>query len=356
MSPYLVVLAGGSGTRFWPRSRALRPKQLLNIVGEESLLVNTLRRFQGWIPADRTLIVTTEQLAGPIREAVGAFPGVELLCEPQARNTAPCIAMAMEAIRARDLNATAVIVPADHWIPDTTEYRRCMQLAVEAAQAKKALVTIGIPPTRPETGYGYIRSGGENGKGVYSVERFVEKPSKEVAETMVQHPEYLWNAGMFVWTANVFFQELKNSSPDLISQLKPYRDALERGEAGRAELRACYGGTQAISIDYALLEKSKNVLVVPGANFGWNDLGSFVSLDEIYDKAEGGVARAEKVLAVDSMANIVDCPGKTVALLGVTDMILVDVGDVLLLASRDRAQDVKKFVDRLKQEGRTDLI
>jgi mannose-1-phosphate guanylyltransferase/mannose-6-phosphate isomerase len=356
VTPWLIVLAGGSGTRFWPRSRSQLPKQLLSIVGDESLLVTTLRRFSDWIPANQMLVVTTADLKHPVELALKNLPCVHILVEPSARNTAPAITMSMEWIYARDPEASCIVVPADHWIPDTKEYIATMKQAHLVALEQGLLVTIGIPPTRPETGFGYIRSGDSIGSNCLSVDRFVEKPSKEVAETMVQQPEYLWNAGMFVWTLTSFFKQMSLCSPDMLSVLAPYRAALKNGQDGTQQLDSSYPSATATSIDYALMEKSKAVAVVPGANFTWNDLGSFVALEEVFARTEGGVARADRVLAIDSLANIIDCPNKTVALLGVTDMILVDTGDVILLATKERAQEVKRFVERLKQEGRKDLV
>jgi mannose-1-phosphate guanylyltransferase len=215
---------------------------------------------------------------------------------------------------------------------------------------------VGIQPTRPETGYGYIRSGEVIGTQLFHVERFVEKPSREVAETMVQSPEYLWNAGMFVWTVAAFFRELEEHGQDYLAAFAEYRNERKNGEPSRATAEQAFAKAPAISIDYALLEKSRKVAVVPGSSFGWNDLGSFVSLEEVYPKMEGGVGRAVRMIAVDSLANIVDAPGKTVALLGVHDMVLVDTGDVILLAAKERAQDVKKFVERLKAEDQKNLV
>ena len=354
--PWLLILAGGSGTRFWPRSRAARPKQFLPIAGDEPLLITTIRRFSDWIPNERVLILTTGQLEEGTKEILKQFPGVRVLAEPQARNTAPTIVMAMEWLRAEDPNATAIIVPADHWITDVNEYIGVMKGAVKAAEETKQLCTIGIQPTRPDTGFGYIRSGKALKAELFQVDRFVEKPSREVAETMVQSPEYFWNAGMFVWTNEAFFRELDLHGKPYVEAFAPYRRERSAGEASTATVASSFAAAPAISIDYALLEKSKNVVVVPGSSFGWNDLGSFVSLEEVYPKLEGGVARAQRVLAVDSLANIVDAPGKTVALLGVTDMILVDTGDVILLAAKERAQDVKKFVERLKSENQKQLL
>lgn len=353
---WLMVLAGGAGTRFWPRSRAHLPKQLLPIAGNEPLLNTTIARFSDFIPNDRVLILATKSLEKSVKETVAKFPGVQILAEPEARNTAPCLVMAMEWLRAKDPNATAVIVPADHWITDNPEYISVMKKAVDAAQKKKSLCTVGIQPTRPETGYGYIRSGESAGDAAYHVDRFVEKPSREVAETMVQSPEYLWNAGMFVWTVPAFFNELAVHGKEFDIAFSQYREALKNHKDIDAALSQSYKKAPSISIDYALLEKSKNVMVVPGSSFGWNDLGSFISLQDVYPKTEGGVARANKVVAIDSLANIVDAPNKTVALLGVADMVIVDTGDVLLVATKERAQEVKKLVERLKAEGRTDLI
>jgi mannose-1-phosphate guanylyltransferase len=358
-APWLMVLAGGSGTRFWPRSRAAQPKQFLPIAGDEPLLVTTIRRFLGWVPENQILVLTTAFLAEETKRLLSAFPAIQVLAEPEARNTAPSLVMGMEWLRAKDKDATAVIVPADHWITEIPEYVDVMKHAVASSARTNSLATVGIQPTRPETGYGYIRTGEPLGTNLFRVERFVEKPKREVAETMVQSSEYLWNAGMFVWSAEVFFREMEKASPELSAAFGEYRAALggpaSEKEVGEA-LKISYGKAPSISIDYALLEKSKQVVVIPGASFGWNDLGSFLSLEEVYPQTEGGVARAERVMALDSLANIVDAPGKTVALLGVTDMIVVDTGDMILVAAKERAQDVKRFVERLKGEGRKDLL
>lgn len=357
--PWLFILAGGSGTRFWPRSRARMPKQFLPMAGNEPLLITTARRFSGWIPSDHVVVLTTKLLENDARAMMHVdFPGCTVLAEPESRNTAPSLVMAMEWLRARDPKATAIVVPADHWISDVPEYIQVMKQAVDAAEAGSALCTIGVQPTRAETGYGYIRTGDAVVPQVYRVDRFVEKPSREVAETMVQSPEYLWNAGMFVWTMDTFFRELLLTNPEFVAAFEPYRQAeKKKAGGGGADLEKSFMAAPSTSIDYALLEKSKSVIVVPGSSFGWNDLGSFVSLEEVYPKSEGGVARAGgRVMALDSLANIVDAPGKTVALIGVTDMIVVDTGDVILVASKDRAQEVKKIVERLRAEGRKELL
>ncbi len=354
--PWLFVLAGGSGTRFWPRSRASLPKQFLPLAGDEPLLVTTLKRFAPWIPVEKMVVVTTKSLETQTINMVKSLGAVKVLAEPEAKNTAPALVMAMEWLRAQDAKATAGVVPADHWISDIPEYLTAMKRAVDAAEKKQRLCTVGIQPYRPETGYGYIRTGEQLADGVFQVDRFVEKPSREVAETMVQSSEYLWNAGMFVWTLPTFFGEFEKHGPEYIKSFANYRAALAQKSDLTAAALESYKSAPSLSIDYALLEKSKNVAVIPGSTFGWNDLGSFISLEEVFPKSEGGVGKAAKVVAIDSLANIIDAPGKTVALLGVTDMILVDTGDVILLAAKDKAQEVKKIVERLKAEGRKDLI
>jgi mannose-1-phosphate guanylyltransferase len=354
-SEWLFVLAGGSGTRFWPRSRASLPKQFLPLGGDEPLLATTVRRFLPWIAESRIVILTTKVLEAESKKILAEFPEVQILAEPESRNTAPALVMAMEWLRAINPEATAVIVPADHWISDIPEYLAIMKKAAEAARTEQSLCTVGIQPYRPETGYGYIRGGEVVKDGIMKVDRFVEKPSREVAETMVQSSEYFWNAGMFIWTVPVFFRELGLHAKELVQAFEPYRKSLQAKRDESAGALRAYANSPAISIDYALLEKSRTVLVLPGASFGWNDLGSFISLEEVFPKTEGGVAKAAKVIALDSLANIIDAPGKTVALLGVTDMILVDAGDVILLAAKERAQDVKRLVERLKAEGRKDL-
>jgi mannose-1-phosphate guanylyltransferase/mannose-6-phosphate isomerase len=254
----------------------------------------------------------------------------------------------------RQPETLVLLAPSDHAIGDNASFAESVSLGTEAARGG-SLVTFGVEPDCPHTGYGYIETDGRSGNSANSVRRFVEKPSREVAETMVQSSEYLWNAGMFVWTVPAFFSELEKNAPEFAKAFVAYREALAGGKDASAALGQSYAQAPSTSIDYALLEKSKNVMVLPGSTFGWNDLGSFISLEEVYPKSEGGVAKAGKVIALDSLANIIDAPGKTVALLGVTDMILVDAGDVILLATKERAQDVKRIVERLKADGRKDL-
>ncbi len=348
---WLVIMAGGSGTRFWPRSRALKPKQTLNIIEDKSLLQATVERFETSLKTENIIIITTKKLLSITKESLPEFKG-EILCEPEGKNTAPCITMAMEWLRAKDPEAVAMVVPADHWISEVDAYLSVMRMASEVAATQNKLITVGITPSRAETGYGYIRCAeplAEDDR-VNAVDRFVEKPKREVAETMIQDPQYFWNAGMFIWSVGTFFTEMQKTNSALLDAFIDFRNGLVSGEADDgSSLRKSYEKAETISIDYALMEKSESVVVIP-ASFDWNDLGSFQSLYELYPDTEGGVGKAKQIMAIDSTNNLVDAPMKTVALLGVTNMMVIDTVDVILVAAKERSQDVKKFVARLKEE------
>ncbi len=346
--PWLFIMAGGSGTRFWPRSRKKLPKQLLK-VGGKTLLSSTIERLSSLVPQERVIIICTEELEDPTRKEIGSFQGT-ILCEPQKKNTAPCLMMAMEWLRCKDPNATAIIVPTDHWITDIPTYLKTLTFGVDFVKKNNQLLTIGIAPTRAETGYGYIRCGKTvDGGPVCFVDRFLEKPSMEVAETIIQDTSYFWNAGIFIWSVSTFFQEIEKVALDLQEVFRDYKPG-ENTNEDKKILEDIYQKTPNISIDFALMEKSKNVAVLP-ANFDWNDLGSFQSLYELYPETEGGVGYAKRIMAIDSTSNLIDCPGKTVALLGATNMMIVDTGDVLLVAAKEQSQLVQKFVARIQEEG-----
>jgi mannose-1-phosphate guanylyltransferase len=339
-SVYLVVMAGGSGTRFWPRSTSRRPKQLLAFGKEQqTLLARTLARYDGLVPEDRRIVVTTEALSEAIaREA----PTVTVLAEPQGRNTAPCMYWAARTVAARDPDAVMVAVSADHFIPDVEAFRRTVGQAIDRARGFDELVTLGIKPTRPETGYGYLRLGERLAPDCYQVAEFVEKPSREKAEAYVSAGTYLWNSGMFVWRAGIVLAAFDRCMPEMRMH---WDDA-------RGDVRTMYRSVPATSIDYGVMEKAGNVVTFP-LDCGWEDVGSWVSFDTLADALDarraGGTVLAGDVLAVQSERNVIDVPGKLVALLGVNDLIVVEQDGALLVASKDRAQDVRLVVEAVKQ-------
>jgi mannose-1-phosphate guanylyltransferase len=340
---HLVVMAGGSGTRFWPKSTSRRPKQLLSFGADPStLLGQTLARFDGIVPAGQRTIVTTDSLSSAVREQA---PGVEILAEPQGRNTAPCVYWAARAVAARDPDGVMLVMPADHYIADPSAFGKTVGEAAQRAASHDELVTLGVKPTRPETGYGYLKLGGPVAGSDVScrrVERFVEKPDLARAREFVSSGHYLWNGGMFLWRASVILKAFDEHMPEM----KRIWDASE-GRVAEA-----YPRLTATSIDFGVMEKARNV-VTYALDCGWDDLGSWTSLESLADvlraRHEAGVVSAGQVIAIESKDNIVDVPGKLVALLGVSDLIVVQQGESLLIARKDRAQDIKLVVDQVRK-------
>lgn len=344
MRRYAVIMAGGSGTRFWPRSRKRLPKQLLRVVGSRSLLQDTIDRLRGVVPIARVLIVANREHAAEIRRQLPALPAANLLLEPVGRNTAPCLALAALEIERRDSGVAFVVLPADHAIGDVPRFKAALQSAFQCAEEAPVAVTIGIRPTAPETGYGYVRCGARVGRGVHRVRRFVEKPSAARARRFVADGGYLWNSGMFAWRTTTVLGLLDAHLPAVTKALRRVQ-ALPPRRRSRA-LALAYAAFPSISIDYAIMEKAGDVLVVSG-DFGWNDVGSWAAVADI---ARRGRSTAP-VVAVDSSRYVVVSPDRLVALVGVDDLIVVDAADAILICHRDRAQDVRRVVQELERRA-----
>lgn len=359
MLPHLfaVVLAGGSGTRFWPASRTARPKQLLPIgPTEDSLIAATVRRIESLCPPERTLIATGQHLLGATRAALPWLPESSFLGEPVARNTAPCIAWAAwEALR-RDPEALIMVLPSDQHVSDSAGFVAALEKACQVAIGG-SIVTIGITPTRPETGYGYIEAGAERSPGVREVARFVEKPDRARAEEYLASGRHSWNSGMFFFRADVLLAAIRAHAPAIAEGL----DRLERaGTDLAAETARVFDAFPSISIDYAVMEKVDNLAVVP-SSFGWSDLGSWQSAWELAEKDENGNAAPASAVLADARANLVmdlrsNGSGRVIALAGVEGLCIVETDDALLIVPRESAQDVRKLVDALRARGRTDLL
>lgn len=349
---FAVVMAGGSGTRFWPASRAARPKQFLSLGsdGNESLLQASVRRMSALVGQEQVLIVTSALHAELVREQLPALPSANVLLEPIGRNTAPCLAWAAAHVRRRAGDAAMVAIPADPHIGDERAYAAAIERALEAAEAGP-IATIGIVPSRPETGYGYLELGPELSPGVRRCAAFVEKPTRERAERFVRGGNHLWNCGMFCYRADVLLRAVDQHLPALAAFVRRADAAAERG--GEAELVAAeYGALEKISIDYGVMEKLSDIVVVP-ANFGWDDVGSWASAFELATKDAQGNAGDAETLALDAQGCYVHAPaGKLVALLGVRDLVVVDTGDALLVLPRDQAQSVGKVIEALKASAR----
>jgi mannose-1-phosphate guanylyltransferase len=345
---YAVIMAGGSGTRFWPLSRRAWPKQFLALAdGSESLLQSTVRRIQGLVPSERILVVTSHLHSEATRQQLPELPPENVLAEPAARNTAPCVAWAAGHVSARDPRAVMMVLPADPHIGDEAAYRALLEVACRAARPG-GLVTIGVSPTRPETGYGYIETGDQLDSGVLRVQRFVEKPDLELARQFLRDGRFLWNSGMFFFRSDVILAEYERQLPDLHGFARGYCEALKHGGAADAHVAAQYAQLTSVSIDHGIMERARDVRVVPGS-FGWYDIGSWTTAWELAHKDAQGNAVLSEASLVDAKNCYVrgSTPGKIIALIGVEDLVVVDTEDALLVMPRERAQDVRRVIDDL---------
>lgn len=344
-----VVMAGGRGTRFWPRSRGNRPKQFLAMVGEETLLHQTVDRLKPAFDDRNIYIATTAELASETRRMLPQLPPENVLVEPEGRNTAPCLALALVTIEQKVPNAVMVVLSADHFIGEPQTFLEDIETAAQHAHEAHALVTFGIRPTYPETGYGYIETEGSG--TVMKVAAFREKPPRETALTYLASGRHFWNAGMFVWTLKDMRSEMQLHCPEMLAPL----DAWVQQGARADELPKAYAALPKRSIDYALMEKSARVAVVP-ARFPWSDVGSWPAVAEFHQPDAAGNVVTGDVLLLDSSDCAIFGGKRLIAASGVRDLIVVDEPDALLICRKDRAQDVKTIVERLEAMGRTDLL
>lgn len=352
-----MVLAGGAGTRFWPASRRALPKPFVPLAGRQTLLEATLERLEQVAPPGDLAILTAEDLAPLAREALAGHPGVQLLAEPEARNTAAAIVWAAAWVAGRDPEGLLGIFPADHHIPRPAGFVRAVTAATRAAADGDHLVLIGIEPTRPDTAYGYLKLARTRGRGAARVDRFVEKPGPAEARRYLARGGYLWNAGMLVARPQRVLDEAKTHAPEIWRGLGPSLDRIAAGQrVPRDTLARAYRRVKPISFDYAVLERSERVRAVRG-RFGWSDLGSWDALGEHLPRAGRNRAlRPERLTALDSEGNVVWTRGdKQVVLLGVEDSIIVETEDAILVSAKDRAQDVRRVIDRLSRAGRKEL-
>jgi mannose-1-phosphate guanylyltransferase len=353
---YGLILAGGRGTRFWPRSRRRSAKQVLNVVGERSLIQGTVDRLKPVIPPERIWILTNDHLRDAIVEQLPEVPKRQVLAEPLQRNTAAAIGLAAHILQSVDPQAVMGVFPADHVIAKPAAYRAVLKAAFRGAAAGRLMV-VGIRPRWPETGYGYIEfpRGAEAGsKDPLPVKRFREKPELATARRYVAAGNFYWNSGMFFWRAGTLLDQLRQHLPKTATVLA----SLPRFGARnfQEKLRTAFPLCDNISIDYAVLEKADTVSGIAAADFGWNDVGSWNAVYELLPRDGCGNAGAKEAVCLDAHNNFVDARGKTVALLGVENLIVVDTPDALLIATRDRAQQVGDVVKALERQNREDLL
>lgn len=363
-----VILAGGSGTRFWPRSRRARAKQVLALDGERSMIQQTVERLKPLAAQDHIWVITNEYLAHEIADQLKKIPRSQIIEEPVARNTAPACGLAAFLIERENPNAVLGVFPSDHVIADEPRFLKALQKGISLAAAGDNIVVLGIEPTRPETGYGYIETGDyAKDDSALHVRRFTEKPSLQRAEEFLAAGNYFWNSGMFLWSARTLANAVREHLPETAPQLEKIAAAYGTPEFEKT-FRELYAKCENISVDYAVLEprsaKGEHLsnLYCLTAEFSWNDLGSWASLYEYQIEArlrgdgDGNVAESEGHLALEAANNYIYSPKKFVALVGVHNLVIVDTEDALLIADRNHSQDVGKIVKELGVSGRTDLI
>ncbi len=348
-------MAGGGGTRFWPLSRQKTPKQLLNLSGRDLMVNETIDRLAMTIPGKNIFIVTNAAQAEPMRKATyGRIMPEHILSEPSARNTAACIGYAAMEILKKYGDGIMVIAPSDAYIKDWQEFTNVLAEAVDAAEKQDKLVTIGITPTFPATGYGYIKFSGNDIAKAKAVEEFKEKPDLETAKKYVESGSYVWNSGMFIWKASTIMKHFEILLPDIYKDLQTIGQAMGTDNE-YSVIEKVYPGIQKISIDYGIMEKSDDVLVVSG-EFGWSDVGSWDMLGVLHEADENGNISVGDVLQINTENTIAYAENMCVAAVGVKDLIIVQSDDAVMVCSKNNAQDVKKIVDALNERGRKELL
>ncbi|SHJ39447.1 mannose-1-phosphate guanylyltransferase [Thermoclostridium caenicola] len=377
---YSVIMAGGGGTRFWPLSRQELPKQMHNITGNDIMINETIDRIKNIVPYENTYIVTADRQKELLKSVINPQISVQnILAEPMPRNTAPCILYAAMKIYKEHGDGIMFVLPADHYISNVPEFNRILRKAAGVAEVTDKLITIGIKPTFPSTGYGYIQYNMQNElvyrletlpagdeadgntstlhelSGVYEVEQFIEKPDRESAKSYIESGNFLWNSGMFIWKVSVIMDNFKRYLPRIYDEMESYLKAKDEKDEMEA-LEKAYSRIKGISIDYGILERSNDVYVIPG-DFGWNDIGSWDALGAIFPPDENGNIIKADFIEIDTKNSIIYGQGKQlIATVGLKDMIVVNTDDALLICPKTRAQEVKDIVDKLKKNGRNDLL
>jgi len=348
-------MAGGIGSRFWPRSKKRKPKQLLRIFGENTMIQDTVNRLVGLVPRKNIIIITNEVQKERLMEQLPKIAEENILAEPFGKNTAAAIGLASVLINKMDEDAVILTFPADHLIADVEEFQNTLKNAAKFAYQSKGLGTIGITPTHPETGYGYIQFD-ENSidEEIYKVITFAEKPNIETAKRFLKTGDFLWNSGMFIWHISAILREIEKHLPDLYKGIKTIEKSIGT-EKFPSVLKKVYGQLKSISIDYGVMEKSKDVFLIKG-DFGWNDVGSWEAVYQLSEKDTNENAFIGDVYSMESQDNYVFSPQKFTAVIGASNMIIINTKDALLVCNRKNSQDVKSVVEYLKMNNNEKLL
>ena len=350
---YALIMCGGSGSRFWPKSRKAYPKQFLNPLGSDTMIQSTFSRISNLIPIENIYVVTNKNYVDIILRQLPELKADNLIVEPMQKETATCIGHSAVRLMKKDPEAVMIVLPSDHHIENEKEFISTLQQGMLIAETSKSLITIGVKPTRPETAYGYIQTGkkvdGEWPIDTYKVKRFTEKPNKEKALEFIEKGRYLWNSGMFIWKASSLIKQYKKHLPDVYESLKKIRDGLG-SDNETSVIEAEYEKIEGISIDYGIMEKSKDVCVME-CNFKWDDIGNWTAMERYMDKDDWGNQIKGKFIHMDARDCIVCGEKRLIAAIGINDLVIVDTDDVLLICRRERDQDIKELLNKLSENG-----
>lgn len=359
-----VILAGGTGTRFWPFSRSDFPKQFLPILHQQSMIADTLERMLQYLPLEHIYIVSLEEYIAIIKEQLPDFPQQNIIVEPMARDTAACIGLsALHMIMAEE-DPVLITLPSDHYISDPEAFYEVLQTAVQHAEQERCVVTLGVQPTRPETGYGYIRIGRESGRdaaaikrsSLVPVEKFIEKPELSVACQIFSDSCHYWNTGTFIWKASTIMHLLQLHLPDLYEALLDMKDILNDPHAGQQQLTTAYSSIKKQSIDYGVIERCESIYMIP-VYYDWDDLGNWNALERIHHPDAQRNIISGRHEGLDTKRSIIyGSTGQLIATIGIEDMVIVATDDVVLVCPKDRTQDIKKIVGHLKQRGYNTIL
>ncbi|MEN6521547.1 MAG: mannose-1-phosphate guanylyltransferase [Armatimonadota bacterium] len=355
---YAVIMAGGSGTRLWPRSRKSRPKQFHSLTSERSLLQETVARLEPTIDPEHVYVIANKSHVAPIREQLDRVPAENIIGEPVARNTAPAIGIMATILAEKDPNAIMLVLPADHYIEKADDFRQLLELAERTVSEDDFLLTLGIKPTYPETGFGYIELASEyrevGEEKIFWVKSFKEKPDLDTAQKYVASWRYVWNSGMFVWKVSSILDRFKKHAPDIYGGMERFREVLGTPKE-QEELAKIFKSLPSISVDYAILEKSEKVLVIP-ADIGWSDIGSWKAVYDLLSFDGQTNVVSGKHVGLDTYNCLIQGGNRLVATVGLDNMIVVDTDDVVLIMPKGRSQDVKKILEKLQKQGRTEYL
>jgi mannose-1-phosphate guanylyltransferase len=351
-SVFAAIMAGGQGTRFWPKSRRSKPKQFLSIICDETMISNTVNRLIPIIPKENIFSVINRSHINEMKEHTSIIEE-NIIVEPIGRNTAPCIGLAAIYIQRKDPEGVMVALPADHYIKEEELFHKTLLIAKEVASKKGYLVTLGIEPKTPATGFGYIEKGEpllqKGSNEVFKVKRFTEKPDLNTASKFLTSGNFLWNSGIFVWKVSTILEEIKAYLPSLYCGLMEIKDAIGTKQE-RDVISKVYSDIESISIDYGIMEKSNNAVVIP-SDFTWNDVGTWSSLDELMPKDEDGNILQGDCIALETRDTSIFSQDKLIITLGIDGIVIVETKDVILISSKNKTQDIKKILERLEEEG-----